>query len=89
MGRLIREKTPVLMRFSCQDLFTFSECQKIDLNVNKFISSPEEGGISGDPGFKASGRMKLAVFPAKKFSHKTAHFLLNGIFPAALLSIDS
>jgi hypothetical protein len=55
----------------------------------KKIASLEEGGISSDQGFKASGRTKLAVFPAKKLSCKTAHFLLNGIFPAAHLSIDS
>jgi hypothetical protein len=53
------------------------------------ISSLEKGGISGDQGFKASGRTKLAVFPAKKLSYKIAYFLLNGISPAALLSIDS
>jgi hypothetical protein len=45
------------------------------------ISSLKEGGISGDQGIKASGRTKLAVFPAKKLSYKTAHFPLNGIFP--------
>jgi hypothetical protein len=43
----------------------------------KKISSLEEGGISGDQGFK--------VFPAKRLTYKTALFLLNGIFPAALL----
>jgi hypothetical protein len=52
------------------------------------IFSLEEGGISGDRGFKASGRRKLAVSPPQKLSQKTAHFLLNGIFPAALLSMN-
>ncbi|MFP4083075.1 MAG: hypothetical protein ACLFVG_10030 [Candidatus Aminicenantes bacterium] len=51
----------------------------------KKFSSLEEAGISGDQGFKASGRTKLAVFPPKKLTYKTAHFLLNGTFPAALL----
>jgi len=33
------------------------------------ISSLEEGGISGGQGFKASGRAKSAVSPAKKSSY--------------------
>jgi len=77
------------MQFSCQNFSAFSACQGKFTGRKrkpcKKISSLEEGGISGDQGFKASGLTKLAVFPAKKLSYKTAHFLLNGKFPAALL----
>jgi hypothetical protein len=51
-------------------------------------SSLEEGGKSGDRVFKASGRRKSAVAPPQKLSHNTALFLLNSIFPAALLSMN-
>ncbi|MGB6865714.1 MAG: hypothetical protein WBE11_08460, partial [Candidatus Aminicenantaceae bacterium] len=46
------------------------------------ISSLEKDGISGDQGFRSSGLAELAIFPAKKLSYKTAHLLLNSIFPA-------
>jgi hypothetical protein len=51
-------------------------------------SSLEEGGKSGDRGFKASGRRKSAVAPPQKLSHNTALFLVNSKFPAALLSMN-
>jgi hypothetical protein len=72
MARLTREKIPVLMRFSCQDLSVFSACHQKSPDEKtppKTISSLEKGGISGEQGFKASGRRKLAVFPAKKLSY--------------------
>jgi hypothetical protein len=49
-------------------------------------SSLEKGGKPGDRGLKDSGRRKSAVAPPQKLSHKTALFLVNSIFPAALLS---
>ena len=48
------------------------------------ISYLEKGGILGDRCFKASHWTNRAVFPAKKLSYKTVHFLLNSIFSVFL-----
>jgi hypothetical protein len=77
------------MQFSCQNFSAFSACQGKFTGRKrkpcKKISSLEKGGISGDLGFRSSGLAELAIFPAKKLSYKTAHLLLNSIFPAVLL----